>query len=98
MMAELSELHEHDGVYRTSHDMNKNGLSITIIQALAEIEDEDPIEVIENYSDYVDPDALDHLFRIGPSGEHRHSGGYVHLEIKGYSIIVRADGTITLEP
>lgn len=86
------------GHYRTSHDMTSPGLSVTITQALAEVDGIDTVETVQNFSRYVDPDALDRLFRIPRNREHRHQEGFVHLEIEGIKVTVHADGEIDIEP
>lgn len=84
--------------YRTYHDMTERGLSVTITEALAEVQNEDIFELVNDFTNYVDPDALDQLFRVGPSGTPRHDAGRVELRIRGIDVIVHADGEIIIEP
>lgn len=98
-MSEGIAVEQHgDGRYLAYHDMDRPGLSVTITQALLRIEDVPITETITNFSQYVDTDALDRLFRIPRSGEHRHPDGHVHLEIDGIGVTVHADGEIEIEP
>lgn len=87
-----------DGVYRTYHDMTKPDLSVTITQALTEVDGVEINETVDNFPQYVDPDALDRLFRIPRSGDRRHDEGYIHLEIEGIDVTVHATGEIEIEP
>lgn len=87
----------NDGTYRTSHDPTTNGLSLTIIDAVAELADGDISEQVAEFTDWVDPDALDRLFRVGSPGDPRHEAGRVHLEIAGIDVTVHADGDIVFE-
>lgn len=93
----LSLEYDAEGVYRTEHDMTSDGLCLTITEALAEIEGVDPAELIDGFSKYADPDALNRLFRVRPNGEHRDLEGHVELEIRGADVTVHADGEIEIE-
>ncbi len=95
-MTQVSIETEDERVYRTTHDMEEGGLSVTIAQALAEVDDVDAAEVIHDFSEYADPDAFDRLFRIRPSESHRHEAGFVSLKIQGADVTVRADGKIRI--
>lgn len=86
------------GTYRTYHDMTEPGLSVTITEALAEVKNEPIVELIDDFTKYVDPDALDQLFRVGPSGTLRHGAGRVELRIRGIDVTVHADGEIVIDP
>ena len=86
-----------NGIYRTTHDVTDGGLSVTIAQALAEIEDVTPAEVINDFSTYVDPDAFDRLFRVRDGDDQRHASGHVYIEIEGVAVTVQANGQITIE-
>lgn len=93
----LSLTTDEEGVYRTQHDMRADGLCVTITEALAEIKAVDPVTVINNFSAYADPDALNGLFRVRPNGEHRDLGGSITLEIRDVDVTVYADGEIEIE-
>mgnify|MGYP006291642413 CR=1 FL=1 len=83
-------------VYRTKHDMTKNGLTVTIAMALNEVTDLDETNLIQEFSKYAEPDALDRLFRVTEGREPRKSG-YIQLEIEGYTVRVNSDGEIQIE-
>lgn len=87
-----------DGVYRVRYDRDGGDLTITITEALVAIGDLDPIDIIDNFSTYADPDALNRLFRHLPNGEPRAPGGHVHLSIEGYDVTIRSTGVIEIEP
>lgn len=87
-----------DGVYRTHHDVSDGGLCLTITEALAEIEDVDPAHLIGDFARYVDPDALERLFRRRPNGDLRDPSGKLTLNIQGSVVTVHADGEIIIEP
>lgn len=86
-----------DGVYRVHYDRDSGDLTITITEALVAVGDLDPIDIIDNFSKYADPDALNRLFRHLPNGEPRATGGYVHLVIEGYDVTIRSDGIIEID-
>lgn len=83
------------GTYRTYHDMSSGQLSLTVILALAEVDDTDPTDLVDNLSRYVDPDALDRLFRTRPGGDQR-GPGRVEFEMAGYRVQVHSDGEIVI--
>lgn len=85
-------------VYRTTHDMTQHGLSVTIAQALAEVKDVNAAEMIDDFSRYVDTDALDTLFRTRRNGKTRQDSGFVHLEIDGADVTVDVHGEIEIKP
>lgn len=87
-----------EGIYRAYHDMSEPDLSVTITQALTQVDGIDITETVDNFPQYVDPDALDRLFRVPRSGDRRHEEGYIHLEIEQIDVTVYADGTIEIEP
>lgn len=86
---------QQPGTYRTHHDMSADQLSLTLILALAEVDGTEPTELVDNLSTYVDPDALDRLFRTRPGGEQR-GPGRVELEIAGYLVQIHSDGEIVI--
>lgn len=87
---------DEEGVYRTHHDMSTDGLTTTISIALAEVSDGEETALISDFSTYVDPDALDRLFRTKP-GSGTREDGRVALHIEGHWVTVRSDGTILIE-
>lgn len=87
-----------DGIYRVRYDRDGGDLTITITEALVAVGDLDPIDIVDNFSKYADPDALNRLFRRLPNGEPRAPGGHVHLSIEGYDVTIHSDGIIEIEP
>lgn len=88
---------ESEDVYVVRHDFDEQDLTVTISLALSEIGNITPTEIIPEFPKYVDPDALDRLFRPRPRGERR-QGGPLHLAIKGYDITIYSTGRIEIEP
>ena len=86
-----------DGRYTAHHDMTEDGLCLTLTIALAEVLDADPAETISDMSRYVDPDALNNLFRVRANGEYR-EGGPLHLSIRRCLVTIHSDGEIMLKP
>lgn len=86
-----------DGVYVATHDVTEDGLCLTLTIALAEVLDADPAETVSDMARYVDPDALNNLFRVRPNGDYR-DGGPLHLTVEGCDVTVHSDGTILLDP
>lgn len=83
-------------MYRTSHDMTTDGLSVTISQALAEVTEISVTELVEDFSEYADSDALDRLFRSPVTDPDARNEGYVVLPIRGYQVTVYGDGRILI--
>lgn len=79
------------------HDMSEDELSTTVIQALSEAAGVDPLEFDTPLNDYVDPDALNSLFRTRPDGTAR-PGGSLTFRIEGYDVTVRSTGQIEITP
>lgn len=86
-----------DGVYYASHDMATDGLTATVALAIAEVDGSSPTHIISNFGTYVDPDGLNRIFRERPDGS-ACTGGHVQLDIDGYRVRVRSDGTIAITP
>lgn len=86
-----------DGVYYTQHDMDTNGLTVTLSMALSEITGEPVEEFVPDFAEYADPDALDSIFRTQAGGHPRKAGGMVRLEIREYTISIYTNGDIKFE-
>lgn len=83
--------------YVVHHDFDEQDLTVTISLALSEIGNITPTEIIPEFPKYVDPDALERLFRPRSGGERR-QGGPLHLTIEGYAITIYSTGRIEIEP
>lgn len=86
-----------DGTYRTFYDTTKGDVTVTLALALEEVIEMDVKDVITEFTEYADPDALDHLFRERPDGKERHPAGCVHLVIDGIDVTIHSDGLIELD-
>lgn len=84
------------GVFRTHHDFGTDAIAITIAVALNEVADEDAVDIIDEFSQYADPDALNRLFRPLQNGQDRRNGGRIVLYITGYMITIQSDGEILI--
>lgn len=84
-----------DGTYVVRHDMRAGDLSATLAIALAAIEEVDPIELPEPLTAYVDPDALNALFRSTSDGEIR-SDVTLSIEMMGYDVTIYGGGRIEI--
>ena len=82
--------------YRTSHDMRTDGLSITISQAVSEVSGIPVTELVEDFSEYADPDALDRLFRAPATDPDARNDGVVVLWVRSYRVKVHGDGRILI--
>ena len=76
-------------IVRTAQD---ESVSQTVIMAVAEATDVDPIDLDPKISDVIDPDALDRLFDTGQS-EMR-----VKFAMAGCQVIAHADCVVVVPP
>jgi hypothetical protein len=77
------------------HDWDgRDSIAETIITALAEEEDVDPIDLDPLYG-WVDPEALDTLF--SPQEEVADPHAYVVFQYCEYRVVAGADGTVLIE-
>lgn len=93
---EVTPIDGDETVYRASHDMTADGLSITISQAVAEVSGRPVTELVQDFSEYADPDALDRLFRAPAPAPDARNDGFVVLWIDGYQVKVHGDGRIRI--
>lgn len=70
-------------------------VSIRVVEAVAEREGIDPLELSPPLHDAIDPTALDALFESTGSGPR--TAGTVSFTYRGYRVHVESDGRITLE-
>lgn len=92
----IEPLERDDETYRTYHDMETDGLTLTISTAVAEISGKSELDLIPDFSKYVDPDALNRLFRTQPNGESRQPG-HLTLHIDDYEVTVHSSGEILIQ-
>lgn len=72
----------------------QSSISIRVVEAVAEREGIDPLEVSPPLHDAIDPNALDALFEPTASG--RRADGTVSFTYHGYRVRVESDGRIAL--
>lgn len=93
----ISEVRETDDgtLYVAHHDVEEDGLSVTLSLALAAATDRSPTEFLPRFQEYVDPDALDRMFRPQPNGDLR-KGGPFHLTVEDIEVEIYNTGRIEL--
>lgn len=91
----IEEVDEEEDLYVAYHDVTEDGLTVTLTMALSEVSEYSETDLIPDFPKYVDPDALDRLFRPGSDGELR-QGGPLHLEIKGHDVTIYSSGRIEI--
>lgn len=77
--------------------MTEDGLDVTIAMALERATEMSATEIISDFSQYADPDALNRLFRVPPDEDPLLSG-QVTLAIEGHHVRIASDGVIDIEP
>lgn len=78
-----------DAIYTTTRSAGSD-LATTIIEALAELREESPLELDVRLSDVIDPDALEQLFDPSPDDV-----GYLAFPLEDYLVSVRPNGEVT---
>lgn len=78
-----------DAVYTTTRSTGSD-LTTTIIEALAELREESPLELDVRLSDVIDPDSLEQLFDPSPDDV-----GYLAFPLDDYLVSVRPNGEVT---
>lgn len=73
----------------------KSSLSHAVVQAVAEAERVDPLELTPPLYEVIDSDALDRLFAVTPT--HHRTDGEVSFSYNGYGVTVRGDGSVSVE-
>lgn len=79
--------------HRRTVDVGSDSVSETLIETIASLDGAEPSELAV-LARFVDPDALDALFRPGSDGVARPAAGAVEFEYEGYRVRVGADGEI----
>ena len=72
-------------------------LSAVVVQAVADAEGVDPIELQRPLYEAIDPDALDALFG-GSDPDATTLPGRVEFAYHGYTVVARSDGTVLIQP
>lgn len=82
--------------YYAQHDFGGPAtLSTTLIHALSDVTGVDGTNAERSLYDFVDPDALDNLFKPKPDGTPR-ANGQVSFTIWGYPVTVDSTGRIAI--
>lgn len=83
--------------YYARHEWTGDGsLSVTLITALADVTDTDPMSM-EPLGSYVNPGALNALFETRDENQSPTSGR-LELPINDYHVTIYADGEIVIRP
>lgn len=72
-------------------------LTTTLVHAVADVTGADPTDVEFAVANYVDPDALNRLFKPKPDGTVRAHGEY-RFTVWNYHVTVSSDGRIAVVP
>lgn len=91
----LSE--SEDEIHQTTFDPETDSVSEELINAVATLNDATPDE-LAILAHFIDPDALDALFRPLSDGTRRDTEVRVSFTYDNYTVEVQQDGTITLHP
>ncbi|WP_458210863.1 HalOD1 output domain-containing protein [Haladaptatus sp. NG-SE-30] len=81
--------------HRTEFDPSTDSASEELIKAVARLNDADPVE-LPLLADFIDPEALDALFRPREDGTLRGTSGRVEFAYDAYHVTVDSGGTIHL--
>jgi Halobacterial output domain 1 len=73
-----------------------DSISVRVIDAVVETIGTDTTEIDPLY-DYIDPDALNDLFKSSENGQH-HRGGRVEFQMEDHLIRISSDGDIEVRP
>lgn len=73
-----------------------NHISQSVIEAVAEAEQIDPVELSPTLFQIVDPDALDEIFASVSTDDQRE--GQVVFTYIGYEVTVSSEGVVSVEP
>lgn len=71
-----------------------DGLTVVLIDAIAEVEGISPAQVAPKITESVDPDAMERVLRPLPDGTERN--GRLTFFLLGYRITVRSDGIVRI--
>lgn len=72
-----------------------SNLSQLVVEAVADAEGVDPLELSSPLYEVIDPDALDQVFAVTSTDGRR--DGQVTLSYNGYEVTVCGDGYVTVE-
>ncbi|XVH30984.1 HalOD1 output domain-containing protein [Haloferacaceae archaeon DSL9] len=82
-------------VHRRTFDPARDSVVRELIEALAAATETDPTELAV-LAEFVDPEALDGLFRSRPGGVTRDAEVHVEFIYEGYLVRIDGSGVITL--
>ena len=84
-----------DDTYQTEFDPLTDNVSEELIKAVATLNDADPTE-LALLAEFIDPEALDALFRPRPDETPRDTDGRVVFNYDAYHVRIDSSGTISL--
>jgi len=86
------------GTYYVKHDFDGSAeLTTTLAHAISDVTGVDVTDAGFTLNDYVDPEALDSLFRPRDDGTVR-IDGHLSFAVWGYQVTVYSDGQIAIVP
>lgn len=80
---------------RPHHATFATGVSVAVVEAIADREGVDPTEVDVHLAEHVDPDALDALYRHASTNAD--DSWSIEFDADGHRVTVRSDGRITVD-
>ncbi|WP_262177248.1 HalOD1 output domain-containing protein [Haloarcula laminariae] len=96
--ANHSPRHQGAGTYFVKHDFDGSAeLTTTLAHALSDISGVDVTDAGFTLYDYIDPDALDRLFKPGAGGAQR-VNGTLTLTVWDHQVTIHSDGQIAIVP
>ncbi|WP_254820922.1 HalOD1 output domain-containing protein [Haloglomus halophilum] len=95
MIEEVAQVEDGSTLYIAHHDIEEDGLTVTLSLALAAAADSSPTEFLPRFQEYVDPDALDRMFRPQPNGDLR-KGGPFQFSIEEFDVEIFNTGRIEI--
>ena len=84
-----------DDAYETEFDPLTDNVSEELIKAVATLNDADPTE-LSLLAEFIDPEALDALFRPRPDDTPRDTNGRVVFDYDAYHVRIDSNGKISL--
>ncbi len=95
VIEEVAQVEDGSTLYIAHHDIEEDGLTVTLSLALAAAADSSPTEFLPRFQEYVDPDALDRMFRPQPNGDLR-KGGPFQFSIEEFDVEIFNTGRIEI--
>lgn len=86
-----------DGSYRVWHDPWDDDVCVTLTQALAAIDDTDETALYRAFTERIDPDSLNRLFKPNDGVDLGTNRDQLTIDLDGHDITIHADGLIEID-